>query len=240
MEQVQEAFREQFAQWGLPQAIRVDNGIPWGRHYGLPQALGLWCIGLGIRMIWNPPNRPQCNGVVERSHGRTARWAEPTQCRGVAELQARVSEADLLQREYYPAVGGQPRAVAYPGLQAGGRPYDREAEEQLWELERIYHYLERQVWERQVDAAGQISLYDRPYSAGKARAGQKVTVRFDGQTREWVLYEKAGQEIRRWPAEQITRERILALAVTHERYRSKFGKGAQPAAVPSGGQPSVG
>jgi hypothetical protein len=240
VEAVQEAFRKVFHQWGLPALIRIDNGHPWGRHYGLPQGLPLWWMGLGIRVHWNPPNTPQENGVVERTQGVTARWVEPHQCPSVEQLQARATAAGTIQREYYPAVGKQSRLAAYPGLLAGGRAYDPATEEEQWDLERVCDYLARRAWERRVDAAGQVSLYDRPYSAGRSRKGEAITVRFDGATKEWVLYAESDEEIRRWPAEQITRERIVGLAVTHERYLSKFGKGGQPEDGPPGGQPCVG
>lgn len=240
MEQVQDTFREQFAVHGLPEQIHVDNGHPWGQHYGLPQALALWWIGLGIRVTWNRPNTPQDNGVAERSQGVTTQWAEPQRCRSVEQLQEHVTAANTIQREQYPAVAGKTRLEAYPELRVGGRAYDPEREEEQWDLERVCRFLSRRAWQRRVDRAGQISLYDRPYSAGKSRRGEEVTVRFAGPTREWVLYDESDQEIRRWPAEQITQERIVALAVTHERYLAKFGEGAQPADAPPGGQPSVG
>lgn len=235
VEAVQEAFRQVFARHGMPAELHVDNGHPWGQHAGLPQALALWWIGWGIRVTWSRPNTPQDNGVVERVQGVTARWAEPEQCANVATLQARATAAGTIQRECYPAVGQQSRSAAYPELRAGGRPYEREREEQQWELERVCRYLARKAWERRVDAAGQISLYDRPYSAGRSRKGEAVTVRFDGATKEWVLYAESDEEIRRWPAEQITRERIVGLAVAHERYRAKFGEGAKPPVAPQEG-----
>ena len=71
-------FRGVFARWGLPQGIRVDNGHPWGLNSGLPPALALWLLGLGVRMAWIPPCEPQYNGKVERSNGVTKQWAEPS------------------------------------------------------------------------------------------------------------------------------------------------------------------
>src|SRR5205823_7991421 len=65
----QAEFRRAFARWGLPQRIRVDNGVPWGSDDGGPTELACWLVGLGVGVVWNPPRRPQANGVVERSQG---------------------------------------------------------------------------------------------------------------------------------------------------------------------------
>ena len=78
--QVQQQLRAGFRRWGLPEALRVDNGSPWGSWSDLPPPLALWLVGLGLRLLWNPPRRPQANGVVERSHGVAQAWAEPRRC----------------------------------------------------------------------------------------------------------------------------------------------------------------
>src|SRR4051794_5341586 len=101
----QDQLRAAFLRWGLPRSIRVDNGTPWGSAGDLPTDLALWLIGLGVEMIWNPPRRPQANGVVERSQGTGKRWAEPATCRDVTELQGRLDEQDEIQRRDYPSVG---------------------------------------------------------------------------------------------------------------------------------------
>jgi hypothetical protein len=89
---VQAALRRAFARWGRPQALRVDNGTPWGATGGLPTERALWLLGLGVRVLCNPPRRPQRNGVVERSQGVGQRWGEPHSCASAAaaELQARL------------------------------------------------------------------------------------------------------------------------------------------------------
>jgi hypothetical protein len=78
-------LRKLFRLYGLPQGLRVDNGSPLGSGSDLPTDLALWLIGLGVDMPWNHPNRPQENGVVERSQGTGQCWAEPNACSSVRQ-----------------------------------------------------------------------------------------------------------------------------------------------------------
>ena len=58
-----------FQRYGLPSAIYVDNGSPWG--CGVPGSwteLGVWLLKLGIAVIHGQPYHPQGRGKIERSH----------------------------------------------------------------------------------------------------------------------------------------------------------------------------
>jgi hypothetical protein len=229
-----------FARWGLPQRLRVDNGHPWGLHPDLPQDLALWWLGLGIEVVWNRPGHPQENGIVERAQGVTGRWSEPARCRNRLQLQQRLDWVGKIHREQYPTAQGPSRAVAYPTLARGGRPYDPAREGATWDLQRVCRYLAQGLWRRRVDKAGKIYLYNRPYQAGEGRAGEWVSVRFDGTTREWVILADGGTEIRRYPAEQISRERILSFTVSHRKHIDPASKGGKLSVGVGGGQPCVG
>jgi hypothetical protein len=210
---VQQALRERFEQWGLPARIRVDNGVPWGNWSDLPPPLTLWWVGLGIGVIGNHPHRPTENAKVERANGTVHRWGEPEQCADGAAWEAKLRWAARVQREDYPAVGGQSRVAAYPALQQRARPYTGAREEEQWEVTRVCAFLAQGLWPRQVSTSRQISLYGQAYRVGKAQPGQPVWVRFEAATREWVVQGGDGTELVRHPAEQITAERIRALQV---------------------------
>jgi hypothetical protein len=111
----------------------VDNGGPWGSAGDLPPDLALWLLGLGIAMHWNDARRPQQNGVVERAQGTGKRWAEPEQCATAAELQRRLQQMDVIQREAYPSIDGQSRVAAFPGLAHSGRRYSVAWERRHWD-----------------------------------------------------------------------------------------------------------
>jgi hypothetical protein len=129
---VQAELRGLFGRRGVPGAVRVDNGSPWGSWSDLPPPLALWRIGLGLEVIWNPPRQPQRNGVIESSQGVGQRWVEPGQCASVAQLQARLDEEDRVQRELYPHRHGPPQLAVYPGLRHSGRRYSAAWERRQW------------------------------------------------------------------------------------------------------------
>ena len=121
--QVQTLLREWFHRWGLPQALRVDNGQPWGGRSDLPPDLALWLLGLGVQLHWNPPRQPRYNAVVERSHGVSQRWVEVERCGSAEELQRRLDEMDAIQRQEYQALNGRTRWEVYPQLREARRAY---------------------------------------------------------------------------------------------------------------------
>jgi transposase InsO family protein len=65
---VQGALTSVFRRYGLPAAMLMDNGSPWGDR-DLPfTALSLWLIRLGIRVSHGRPYHPQTQGKDERFH----------------------------------------------------------------------------------------------------------------------------------------------------------------------------
>jgi hypothetical protein len=210
-EAVQEQLRRAFCRWGLPLRVRVDNGKPWGSSGDWPPVLALWLLGLGIGVIWNPPRQPQKNGVVERSQGTAKRWAEPEQCDSVEELQARLDEADGLQRDAYPYVQQRSRSVVWPALRHSGRPYTVAGEAEQWCLVRVLEHLGRYVVVRRADSSGKVSLYDRLRYVSVRQAGRLVVVQFDPERREWLFADESGTQVRSQAAEEMQAERIRTL-----------------------------
>jgi putative transposase len=65
-----------FREYGLPRAIRSDNGVPFAsRSVGGLSRLSVWWIKLGIRPERITPGRPAENGRHERLHGTLKRDA---------------------------------------------------------------------------------------------------------------------------------------------------------------------
>ena len=64
------AFEQLFAERGLPQAIRSDNGVPFAGPNALfnLSKLSVWWLRLGISIERIQPGHPQQNGRHERMH----------------------------------------------------------------------------------------------------------------------------------------------------------------------------
>lgn len=96
---VQSHLEATFRQHGLPDAIFVDNGSPWGdashRHW---TGLRVWLLKLGVETIYSRPYHPQGRGKNERFH-RTLK-AEVFALKRFAELTA-VQRAFDAWREVY-------------------------------------------------------------------------------------------------------------------------------------------
>lgn len=208
---VQAALRQQFGRWGLPGCLRVDNGVPWGTFNDLPTAFALWVVGLGVQWHWNDPCCPQQNPKVERSQGTAKRWCEPSRCGSVAELQARLDEADRLQREEYPTRGGSSRWELFPALRHSGRRYSLVWERRCWNLQRVEDHLAEYVAVRRVGANGNVGVYDRVRYVGRQYAGQHVLVQYDPQAHDWLIADERGRELRRQAAPEICRVEIVKM-----------------------------
>jgi len=62
-------FERVFKEFGLPKAIRTDNGVPFARARPLGLSkLSVWWLLLGIHLERIQPGRPQQNGRRERMH----------------------------------------------------------------------------------------------------------------------------------------------------------------------------
>jgi putative transposase len=63
-------FERAFMDYGLPKAIRTDNGVPFASttaFFGLSK-LSVWWLRLGITLERIQPGQPQQNGRHERMH----------------------------------------------------------------------------------------------------------------------------------------------------------------------------
>ena len=65
----QKAFERLFREYGLPDAIRTDNGVPFATTaLGRLSRMSIWWIKLGIRPELTQPSHPEQNGCHERMH----------------------------------------------------------------------------------------------------------------------------------------------------------------------------
>jgi putative transposase len=84
-------FERTFKEFGLPQVIRTDNGVPFASAhalYGLSK-LSVWWLRLGIQIERIKPGHPQQNGRHERMHLTLKKEATKPAAANVLQQQAR-------------------------------------------------------------------------------------------------------------------------------------------------------
>jgi transposase InsO family protein len=93
IEGVKPVLERMFRAYGLPRAIRCDNGTPFGSEgAGGLTRLSVWWLKLGIQPHFIPPASPQDNGRHERLHRTLAEQVIPTPAATPAALQRRLTE----------------------------------------------------------------------------------------------------------------------------------------------------
>jgi len=84
-------FERAFKEFGLPQAMRTDNGVPFAAPTGLYRLskLAVWWLRLGIQIERTQPGHPQQNGRHERMHLTLKKEATKPAAANVLQQQAR-------------------------------------------------------------------------------------------------------------------------------------------------------
>jgi transposase InsO family protein len=158
-ERVQAIFEAAFREYGLPQAIRTDNGTPFASRAvsGLSR-LAVWWMKLGIVPERIAAGHPEQNGRHERMH-RSLKQEAATPPAGDRRAQQR--ELDRFRQEYnqvrpHEALGMQtPAAVYAPSLRSfPGRVADVEYP-QTMRVRRVqrhghFHWNKREVFVSEV------------------------------------------------------------------------------------------
>ena len=113
---VRRAFEQIFATFGLPAAIRSDNGVPFASSgvAGLSK-LSAWWTKLGIRHERIEPGKPQQNGRHERMHRTLKREATMPPA---TSMKAQQRSFDRFRKQYneerpHEALGQRPPAEFY-------------------------------------------------------------------------------------------------------------------------------
>jgi putative transposase len=161
-------FERAFQDFGLPEAIRTDNGVPFASAhalYGLSK-LAVWWLRLGIRLERIAPGHPEQNGRHERMHLTLKTEATRPAAHNVLQQQMHF---DTFVHRYNrerphqaldmatPASCYTPSARLYQGLE---------------ELDYPFH-----DWTAVVTRCGRICYQRRKINLSQVFAGQKVGVK---------------------------------------------------------------
>jgi putative transposase len=113
---VQPLFVATFREFGVPEAIRTDNGPPFASTgLGGLSPLSVWWIELGIRLERIEPGQPQQNGRHERMHRTLKEATANPPCRTL-RLQQQAFDAFRVEYNHerpHEALGQRPPASLY-------------------------------------------------------------------------------------------------------------------------------
>jgi len=161
-------FERTFKDFGLPRAIRTDNGVPFASAhalYGLSK-LSVWWLRLGVGIERIRPGHPEQNGRHERMHLTLKQQATKPAVANLLQQQARF---DAFVQQYNHERPHQALAMKVPAdlYIPSHRPYRG-----LSELDYPLH-----DWASTVTTCGRICFRRRKVNLSQVFAGQLVGVR---------------------------------------------------------------
>lgn len=201
-----------FGQWGMPLAIRTDNGDPFGvPTRDVIPIMSLWLLAWGITPILNRPRRPQDNAKVESNQGTVSRWAEVYECQTLEQMQERLDDACALQRDRYPVkrIGKASRSDVFGDLYTIVRPFELA----IFDEQKAFHYLAQAVYPRKVSSGGSTDIYRKSFQVGAAHKGKTVFVKFDPDNIGWLFFDQHGNLLKMIPDPRFSRENLFNLTV---------------------------
>ncbi len=161
-------FERVFKDYGLPGAIRTDNGAPFASGnalFGLSK-LSVWWLRLGIRLERIKPGNPQQNGRHERMHLTLKKEATKPASFNFLQQQERFDrfvEVYNHERPHQALNGAYPADLYTPSTRVYQPPPQPE-----------YPYHDRSI---QVTSCGRICFGRRKINLSKVFAGQIVGIR---------------------------------------------------------------
>lgn len=170
-------FERAFKDFGLPKAIRTDNGAPFASAHSLfgLTRLSVWWLRLGIGIERIKPGHPQQNGRHERMHLTLKKEATKPAAKNFLQQQARFDQFINTFNQERPHQARNMRCPAefyVPSV----RPYCG-----LPELDYPFH--DRTIT---VTRCGRICMGKRKINLSQAFAGQKVGVK-QVEDRIWLV-----------------------------------------------------
>lgn len=161
-------FERAFEEFGLPGAMRTDNGVPFASAhalYGLSK-LAVWWLRLGIRLERSAPGHPEQNGRHERLHLTLKTDATRPAAVNVLQQQARFDHFVHRYNHVRPhqALDMKPPSSLYV---PSTRPYRG-----LEELDYPFH-----DWTAVITTCGRICYQRKKINVSQVFAGQTVGVK---------------------------------------------------------------
>lgn len=172
-------FERVFRDYGVPNVIRTDNGIPFSSSQAVAglSRLSVWWIRLGIQLERTRRRHPEDNGAHERMH-RTLKAEATRPARRTPELQQRAFNA-------FRKIYNEERPHEALDMRAPGRIY-KPAEKRMPDRLPPISYPE-DYQRRRVNIHGQIRWRSKDYFVSETLRGESVGVALNEDGR-WNIY----------------------------------------------------
>lgn len=201
-----------FHQWGLPGAVRTDNGDPFGiTTRDVIPIMSLWLKGWGVQPILNRPRHPQDNAKVERTQQTSIRWAEIHKAIDIQDLQIRLDTIIKEHLDLYPVkrLGNLSRTKVFPNIYLKQRVFD----ENNFNLEIALNFLSDKTLQRKVANNGTISLYAKVFQVHAKFKKQLVFAKFNPTKGGWDIVNTNNESIKFIKDDRFSKEKIILLTV---------------------------
>jgi transposase InsO family protein len=205
---VQSQLESAFRLYGLPQAMLMDNGPPWGVPCapGMRSVLTVWLMDLDISVHHGRPYHPQTQGKEERFH-RTLKL-ELLQGRMFNDLQHTQGCFDPWRAMY-----NQERPHEALKMEVPASRY-RVSSREYHDLPLPFEY-SSSFAVRRANKDGRIVFQGRDYYIGKAFGGRWIGVRATTEDGRWDVYYRTFA--------------VGRIAIEQGRPRRRNGRGLAPA-----------
>jgi hypothetical protein len=208
------ALRRGFFCFGMPQRISLDHDSAFFDNTTpspFPSQFHLWLLALGIGVRFLEHRPPREHSFIEHSHQIVYRQTIEGQSFAPADLEPYIEQRLEFLNQYFPSrsLHQQPPLTAYPQAIHSGREYRPEWEAELLDMQKVYVYLSKQIWYRQVSAQGQLMLGAQRYGLGKDWQKQPVRITFDQETQEFICSTLELQKTERFRAIGLTKQDLM-------------------------------
>lgn len=200
----QAALRQVFTEYGLPQVMSLDHGPAFFDNTcpsPFPTRLHLWLVALGVRVYFITKAPPLEHAIIERSHPTLHGQIAQTQpWESLAQLQQVCDQRRQFLNQDYPSVTFHQHAPyqVFPQARHTPRPYRREWEADMLDMQRVYQLLQCGCWYRNSNAQGCFSLGRQRFNMGHACGKTTLTIHFDAKSCEFVCQAPGSDTPRRF------------------------------------------
>lgn len=194
----------------MPKSIRTDNGLPFGvPSRDVIPLMSLWLIAWNIKPILNRPKMPTDNPNVENNQHTSARWSEVYKLNDVTEIETKLDEAAMFQRDFFKVSrwGNRTRKDCFPKLYNNPIKFKNAQ----FDVNRAYEFLAEAIYPRLISSVGTIRVYNKVFSVGRKYAGQVTFLNFSPKEVAWICLNREKEILKVIPDPRFSKKNLFDL-----------------------------